>query len=263
MTAQSRIDDLASGSGSTAFPNIARSDVVDGLRARIADPTSLNQNAASLCGTAALLFCLLNDNPELYVQYVIDLYTTGSANLGTLTVSPGADCRRYNPPKNKIAAVDWIAMASLRDSENSAFDYQSADDETAGITMPHSLAKWFGALGYTDVRNVTNVLLTKGRSDIDSCDFLRRHGRWVCLFINAQMLETTTQASGSITPNHWVVLQSNAGIVDNALSISVYTWGSIRRVPLALAIPVNDFCKNFYGYVSALSNVAPLPANVG
>jgi hypothetical protein len=262
MTAQSRIDDFAGGSGSSAFPNIARSAVVDGLRLRVADPKSQNQSAASLCGPAALLYCLLNDSPELYVQYVIDLYTTGSASLGTLKVSPSKDCCRYSPPSNKIAAVDWIAMASLRDSENSVFDYESADDETAGITMPHSLAAWFRALGYTDVRNETNVLLTKDRSDIDDCNRLQRHGRWICLFINAQMLSASTQTSRSITPDHWAVLISNADVAHDALSISVYSWGDTQRVPMAGTLAVNHFCRNFYGYVSAFPQLVPLPPNV-
>jgi hypothetical protein len=251
MSAESLIDAFAAGSGSGAFPNVARGDVVDGLRARVADPQTQNQKASSLCGPSALLYCLLNDNPEVYVQYVVDLYTTGRANLGTLTVQPGTDCRRYRPPPDKIAAVDWIALASLRDSDNSILDYESVDDTAAGITMPHSLAAWFRALGYGDVRNVTNVFFTKDRSDIDACDQLQTHGRWVCLFINAQMLEAHTDESRSFTPDHWVVLESDASVVGDALSISVYTWGDIRRVPFAGTLAVNHFCRNFYGYVSA------------
>jgi hypothetical protein len=253
MSAQSRIDEFARGSGGGAFSNIARSDVVSGLRERIADPTSLDQSAASLCGPAALFYCLLNDRPETYVRFVIDLYTTGSANLGSLTVSPGSDCRRYRPPPDKIAAVDWIALASLRDSENSLIDYESADDTAGGVTMPHSLAAWFRALGYSDVRNETNVFFTKGRSDIDSCHTLRLHGRKVCLFVNAQILSAHSQASRSFSPNHWVVLTSSAGVVNNALSVNVYTWGDIRRVPAAGTLSVDQFCRNFYGYVSAFS----------
>ena len=56
---------------------------------------------------------MLNYKPELYVEYVIDLFTTGKARIGSLEVKPGTACRAYQPPKDKIAGVDWVALASL------------------------------------------------------------------------------------------------------------------------------------------------------
>ncbi len=248
------IDAFAAGTGGGVFLNIARNDVVAGLRTRVEDPTTLNQSASSLCGPAALLFCLLNDHPDIYAQYIVDLYTTGRGKLGTLIVGPSIACRLYKPG-NKIAAVDWIGLASLRDSENSALDYGSVEDTTAGITMPHSLAAWFRAIGYQDVHNKTNVFFTKGRSDIDDCDTLQTHGRWVSLFINDNMLEAHSDQSRSFSPNHWVVLKSGAVVQKDALQISVFTWGDIQQVPLGRPLPVKYFCRNFYGYVSAFDRL--------
>jgi hypothetical protein len=252
QTPQQMINGLASFTGTPAFPHIALADVVNGLNARIANPWTQDQKSSSLCGPSALLYCLLNDHPDQYVQYVIDLYTKGKAKLGTLGVHPGKDCRNYNPPSNKIAAVDWIALASLRDSENSVLDYQSVDDTTAGITMPHSLAAWFKALGYKNVCNVTNIFFTKGRNDIDSCNQQKWRGRWICLFINDQMLTDATAKSRSFAPDHWVVMNSVATTANDNVSVLFYTWGDPRwPVPRAGALAVKHFCRNFYGYVSA------------
>src|SRR4029079_18881235 len=113
------------------FPRIPLEDVVAGLRERVNDPRKQKQGAASLCGPAAFFYCVLNYKPELYVQYVIDLFTTGKARIGSLKVQPGPACRAYPPPRHRIAPVDWVALASLRDSDNMVLDIASVDDDVA------------------------------------------------------------------------------------------------------------------------------------
>jgi len=152
------------------FPRIHLEDVIAGLRERVTDPTKQNQGAASLCGPAAFFYCVLNYKPELYVQYVIDLFTTGKAHIGSLKVEPSLPCRVYQPPADKIAPVDWIALASLRDSENTIMDYASADDTVAGITRPGTLASWFRDIGYQNVRDDTNYYFCKGAKEIQAFD---------------------------------------------------------------------------------------------
>src|ERR1700758_4038487 len=99
-------------------PRIQQADVVSGMIDRVKDPTKQNQADANLCGPAAFLYCLLNEHPDYYVGYVIDLFLTGKARIGALKVEPSLDCRYSTPPKGRIDPVDWIALASLRDSEN-------------------------------------------------------------------------------------------------------------------------------------------------
>jgi hypothetical protein len=103
--ALSLVNNLPPLSKSPPFPHIAAADVVAGLRDRVNDPHKQDQGAASLCGPAAFFYVLLNFKPELYVQYVIDLFTTGRARIGALTVEPSHGCRSYNPPPAKISGV--------------------------------------------------------------------------------------------------------------------------------------------------------------
>ena len=77
--ALSLIDKFPPLSKGRPFPRIDQADVVAGLRERVNDPHKQAQGAASLCGPAAFFYRVLNFKPELYVQYVIDLFTTGKA----------------------------------------------------------------------------------------------------------------------------------------------------------------------------------------
>jgi len=251
--ALSLVDAFEPGGHEKGFARIARKDVADGLRVRIKDPSKQDQSAASLCGPAAFLYCVLEEMPHLYTQYVIDLYRTGEARLGDLHIKPSAGCRGYQPPPSKIHPVDWIALASLRDSENSLLDYSSADDTAAGITMPHTLASWFNKLKWRAVRNNTNVYFLKGRGSVNDCirDFDHSH---ICLFINMQMLELLKFAHHSVTPNHWVVLTKKMNVQNGTIKFGVYTWGSLRDIPFTGTYPLDAFYRNFYGYVSAVPN---------
>jgi hypothetical protein len=249
--ALSLVTAFAPGGHGRGFARINRADVVDGLRVRIQQPFKVDQSAASLCGPAAFFYCLLEEHPELYAQYVIDLYNAGEAYINGLHVKPSAGCRGYAPPPAKIHPVDWIALASLRDSENTLLDYSSADDTAAGITMPHSLANWFNKIGWRGVRNNTNVFFTKGRDEINECARDFNAGRRVCLFINMQMLDAFKFAHHSVTPDHWVVLTKRPTIQNDLLSFGVYTWGDLRDIPRTGGYPLDGFYRNLYGYVSS------------
>jgi hypothetical protein len=232
------------------FPRISEADIVTGLHDRVIDPTKQNQGTAGLCGPAAFFYCVLNYKPELYVQYVIDLLTTGKARIGSLEVKPGTGCRVYQPPPDKIAAVDWVALASLRDSDNFIMDLSSVDDELSCGSMPGDVANWFRQIGYRDVRDDTNLYFCKGRKEIEAFDRDMRFNRDVCLFINDNMLDEHTNRLKSTFVNHWVVVDEPPEIKGDRISLSVYTWGAVQRIPQVGSLSLAEFSRNFYGYVS-------------
>jgi hypothetical protein len=250
------IQDFAAGTGDGVFPKISRKEVVDGLRERVNDPVTQNQNQSSLCGPSVLLFALLNDAPDVYIQYVVNLWTKGVGALGSVTVTPSKGCRNYKPPADKIAPVDWIALASLRDSENTLWDYSSADDESSGITRPEILQSWFKALNFRNVRNETNFVFTKGQSDIDAANKLYTEGNWVCLLIDGDVLTSPQKKGRSLYPDHWVVMRSKIRFGDGP-PMRVYSWGKIMTIPDLGTMTADDFCKKFYGYVAARPVVDP------
>ncbi len=239
-----------------AFSKIDRLDFRLTLDARRANPGTINQSKASLCGPASLMYSLACDKSNVYAQYATDLFETGKANLGKLRVTPGADCRNYNP-FGKISAADWVTLASLRDSENAFFDYDEADDELAGITLPGQLADWFESVGYSEVSNETNLYFTKGEDDFREAADLLSRGYRVCLFVDLNGVDTANRRGPLrqvfTTANHWVVLKSVSLLSSSALKFTIYTWGNdTHAVPKAgSTMSMDHWLQNFYGYVAA------------
>jgi len=242
-------------SGRGHWLTLDRDEVGVGILMRLAYPGLVDQNQASLCGPAAFLFSELQDHPGYYVGFAIDIYEKGTARLGSLSITPSAAVRQYSPPSWKIDPVDWLTMASLRDSENWFFTYDTADKEFAGATTPFELVWWFTKAGYSDVKNDTN--LARHQRDTDNMDEASRlfsAGYRVCLLIDYEMLETRTQAeSGSALAEdrHWVVLRSRIDRSAGNVKMTIFTWGQENReVPKSGVLPLDDFLMNYYGYVA-------------
>lgn len=262
-TPQQRAEEIvrrfAARPGGGVFTSISRRRVADGLRVRIYAPSAIDQGTSSLCGPASLLFDVATRDPETYVQYVISLYESGVARIGQIEVRPGTDLKAFDPGRN-VEASDWIALASLRDSENWFFDYQEDSDALAGITLPGELERWFERAGYTEVVNDARAIVDKDEDCLRRADEHYRRGFRVCLFIHSNMLSPSTQGSGSATADHWVVQTSRVlfgataleGEMKKTVSLHVFTWGEGRRpVPQAGVLPLDDFLDNFYGFVAA------------
>lgn len=247
---------------------IRRDALADGLIVRINDPKQISSAASQLCGAASVIYSLAQADPSAYAQLAIDLFEKGEGKVKSLTIKPSPDLRKTAVPGGNDPA-DWIVLASLRDSENWLFTYHgdgrwnipflgSADDAKA-IQMPHTVAAWFTSFGYSDVKNVTNLLFTKDWDDVRDADKLYRSGYKVCLFISANMLYTSSQGDASTVPDHWIVmaspvLSSTIHLDPTAtISATVYTWGALRDIHEnpSKKMTVKQFLSNFYGYVAA------------
>jgi hypothetical protein len=243
------------GAGRGQWLHLDRDEVGVGMLMRLAYPGLVDQNQASLCGPAAFLFAELQDHPGDYVWFARQLYDNGTARLRGLVVTPDPAVRQYSPPSWKIDPVDWLTMASLRDSESWFFTYDTADKEFAGATTQYELARWFDKAGYSDVRDDVN--LARHQRDTDNLDEASRlfsAGYRVCLFIDYQMIETEKQAeSGSRLglDRHWIVLRSRIDRSSGNVKMTIHTWGNENReVPQSGLLPLDDFLKNYYGYVA-------------
>lgn len=257
--AEELVDLFAARAGRGVFTSISRKRVADGLRVRVWAPSAINQGTSSLCGPASLLFDVATRDPEAYVRYVTALWETGQGRIGRIDVRPGTDLKAFDPGRN-VEASDWIALASLRDSENWFFDYQEDSDALAGITLPGELEGWFKKAGYTEVVNDARAIVDKDEACLRRADDYFRKGFRVCLFIHSNMLSPSTQGNGSATADHWVVQTGRVtfgvtmieGKPATTVSLRIFTWGEGRRaVPQAGVLPLDDFLDNFYGFVAA------------
>lgn len=256
---------------SGVWSGVTKADVVAGLRDRLNNANHVSSRKLNLCGPAAFVRNLVMDDPVNYVKIVVGLFEDGRAYVGSKTIKPSKDLLKYTPPA-KVAAdtthnlgeafnrADWIILASLRDSDNSFFDFQSVDDSVAGITMPHTMVSWFKEMGYTDIKNETNLLAHKDLANAKEASRLFSNSYKICLFINADMLDTNKQTSWSLTPDHWVVLVSRMTFTGTGLDadpaacveFQVFTWGKVQSVPQVAtkSLSIRDFLSNYYGYVA-------------
>jgi hypothetical protein len=239
----------AAGGGSD-WLHITRSSLVTGLRDRLANPNNIDTRHVNLCGPGAFFRCLAIDDPVMYADAVINLWLTNKALIGKREFKAGSSLRLAAPGATE--PVDWVPLASLRDDENTFVRYDSTKGDLSGLTMPAAMVKWFTEAGYSDVKNVTNVVFTKDLENLQRADRLRAQGYRVCLLINSDMLKTATQSDHSFFPDHWVVLTDPVRVADGRLTTKVQSWGGIMPIPAAGGVmSASTFQNNYYGYVAA------------
>jgi hypothetical protein len=247
--------DFLKRSGNGFWPHLDRDEVGVGLLLRVAKPSLLNQGQANLCGPAAFLFNLLSDQPGEYARYAIDMYEKGAARIDYLLVKPSSDLRSFRLLPGTTDPIDWITMASLRNSEDWFLHFDSIHGTLSGATTQLEMAWWFNRAGYSDIRQEANF--TRHQRDADNMDEasqLWAAGYRVCLLIDDLMLSASEQAqSGSalFMDRHWIVLRSKIDRSGGNVKMKIFTWGEEDyQVPKGGPLPLDRFLENYYGYVA-------------
>jgi hypothetical protein len=251
-----------------AFPKLRKEDIVNGLRARVAVPSIINQAGLNACGPAAAAYIFASTDIVGYTKMAIDLYKYGEASSGSYTVEAGSDLRSHGPDDytnwgtaGKPEPIDWMVLSSMRDSENWWFDFEGGPSETfSAITMPGEMDEWLeDFIGFKDVVDDTNLVFTKSVDHLMKVNSEYSSGKFVILFINANMIAGATKkaakkAAKGITerviagsPDHYVVLRSNVTVTENSVSMEIWTWGG--RITIS---PTKEiFESNYYGAIFA------------
>ncbi|HLG17536.1 MAG TPA: hypothetical protein VJH03_24040 [Blastocatellia bacterium] len=266
MSKQSAIDlvnKFKSQGGPSAWPNVNRAALADGLIERINNPNMINQRGTPLCGPASFVRAVATDNPDGYAQAAIDLFTRGTTKLGSLDIRPGTELKQSSPQGNTNAA-DWVMLGSVRDSANWFLSLAGwLGGSFAGVTRAATMEQWFRDTGYTKIVNITYYAL----KPIPSVLAVEAHraskyfsrGYKVVLLIDMDMLDADSQDDlVSMYPDHWVALNStirDGGITsyDAPVSFNVYSWGSPVSVPVRASKPLlkRDFLHKYYGFIAA------------
>src|SRR5215467_3949498 len=205
-TATALINAFAAASGTGAWPSLNRATLAKQLNSKLATPDSVNQAQTPFCGAAAFVRALVISKPDDYAQAAIDLFNTGEAKIGSLSIKPGNTTRNSAPQKSTDQA-DWLMLAGIRDSGNTLLSAAGLlGGNAAGITLPGTLAEWFTSAGFT-VINKCDVLQTI--PVVRACQITEansyRSGYHVILFIDENVMEATNQADEtSMYPDHWV-----------------------------------------------------------
>jgi len=279
-------------SGSLKFECIdkdKRKEFTKSLKDRMENPRLINQGITPLCGPAAFMHCAAKDKRNDYVHYVLDLVEKGEGKLGNLRVKPGSAC--LNSTSIGCDPVDWVALASLRDSTNRFWSMRSYKSEVAGITTGGGLAYWFNATGWYHAANFSFHQSLKNQSRFKHLlDMNQRADGHICLLIRSAIITNYSSTDTGFkkwngsgapktyfgTPDHWIVLDGRASIgqkeyqgsanlnldelINKPLRFKFWTWGNKGGVEGKPCCAIDDRVSNitpasflpyYYGYVSA------------
>lgn len=223
-----------------------------------------DQGDASLCGPAVFFYILLKDRPDIYTEYIKNLWNDGVSYLGKFKIEPSkAVCHPINytekSGKTRISAIDWISMASLRDEDNIYLDYGSPDYQFSGLTMPSGIVKWMKALN-SDVIYNKMTLFSWARRNVLELSCLVGPGCHVVVLINHGLL----LGGSSGIPTHWVVWESNVIVVstqkpidentsdEELVDIKIFSWGDVgmaSQYGFGSGLTLKKLCSYIYGGV--------------
>ncbi|MCQ4104446.1 hypothetical protein NOG67_06295 [Erwinia persicina] len=231
------------------------------LASRINHSSYPNQGDTSLCGPAAFFYCLLMDRPDVYKQAVNELWMYGKTKIGALNIVPGNGCRHptgtfYDAYGERVKGIDWITLASLRDSDNSIFSYDEIGDQVSGITLWGGLTEWFVSAGYE--KEFSNVGLSHVNiKDLSVLNEFIEKGCRVVTLISAGMLDGFD--SVITAKNHWIVwgdpIKTQHGEIislatneNELVQLKLFSWGKVKN-QIKENIALSVVMKSIFGGV--------------
>lgn len=187
------------------------------------------------------------DRSDLYQQVVKELWESGETKIGTLKIKPSNGCRhpsKFFRENNelKIPPIDWMTLASLRDSENNLFSYDSPDDKAQGITAAGDLKTWFEKSGakilYDINTNITTQIIGPHLTLADLCclnSYIRLDTHVVVLIASSLLL----YGGESTTKDHWIVWTDKLKLLNGQeiteqtsltekVQLELFSWGKVK-----------------------------------
>ncbi|WP_151816010.1 hypothetical protein [Acinetobacter soli] len=218
-----------------------------GLQSRLNEPLP-NQDQTSLCGPAAYFFCLINLSPSRYKLAVKQLWETGQTKIGELDIKPSQDgCRRVrNFHKQldgypRVPPIDWMMLASLRESENITLKLNDPEQEVPGITTPMELERWFRKSGFNVAASYPIKMGGYDRDFIASINSkYAGPNYYIVTLISASLLDSGVSSGTNIFPDHWIVwtdklrdlngqpINKSSSSYDTKVTLKMFTWGENR-----------------------------------
>lgn len=253
----------------TANDPFEKSKIIEQLRVRVARahgqtmPSSMfvpiypHQSDTSLCGPATFFYALLLDRPDLYTQAITELWETGETTIGLLYIKPSYGCRNpknlsYRREGDRVLAIDWISLASLRDSENNLMEYDSPDDKVPGITPPWTIESWFARAGASEVFSDIQFSSTSLPRFLELLTYLGPQHH-VASLVSASMVEGGIGAG----KNHWIIWEDLPKASSGAITIitptneqitdsRLFSWGNVGH-QVTRGFTVRQLLSNVFG----------------
>jgi hypothetical protein len=243
------IEQFVQSNQASAWSCLDKTEVLTGMLARLRDPFQVKQGSQPFCGPAVVVFELIRKQPERYVQLCRELFEQGTF-LGRHRPIVASKRLRTCKGDLRIAQVDWLVLATLRDRTNWVVPVDpnapKLIQNLAGITVPWDVTGWMkNLLDYDEVRHYHTpfggelATLQRAQQAIDQ-------GGVAMALIDMGLLDYKVPCFSY--PNHWVSLLGNVQLEERAC-LNCYSWGR----EIALQGDRREFQRHLWG-VSIATN---------
>ncbi len=238
-------DGLRRSGNRGVWPQFGYETIKRQLEARVANPYTIDQAQAPLCGPTVAVFELARTNPNRYLQLARELFETGYLPLigNTIEVPEGL---REDATGGGMAEIDWMFAATLRNDANALLRVRS--DLLGGVrgaTLSGAMQDWSRQLlGMTRVEDIS----TETGGELDA---IRRAGEVVAngghAFLQVEARPLLRNGSDRLHYDHWLPLLSEPGIRGNQIAFATYSWGE----SICVDVDLDTFRDSFHGVIIA------------
>ncbi len=245
------IDEFAKSSTPGVWAFLDKGTIVADLRSRVNDPFQINQGGQPFCGPAAVLFELVRKQPLRYVRICQSLFETGYFQAASHWISAPNELKQASRGDLHMSQVDWMVLATLRQSENLLFAVEPNAPELirnlAGMTKSWEMRGWIKEiLGYRKSEYYHAYLMNDERALSQTATAIQAGGVAFALITAEGMLQTDPPPIPF--PSHWVAVLGNVAVTNGQVSLDVYTWSKKLHLDLTLS----SFKKYFWAAVTGI-----------
>ena len=186
------------------------------------------QWGTELCGPAAIAYDLFLADPTTYLSSIVALFDVGECPVGGLYLRPSKRIKQSY--REKITAIDWMLLASMRAERNKYFRVDDESSWPAFFTTPADMLSWLRRIYpyecvYQRLRVTRKDSQQAHRRAI--AEALRKRTRSFFL-IDAKLIKPRA-GSNRISRLHWIVIKPGSAVWSKdgkEVKVTFFTWGS-------------------------------------
>ncbi|BAU15184.1 hypothetical protein LEP3755_57410 [Leptolyngbya sp. NIES-3755] len=251
QAAMSAIDAFEQSSAAGVWACLDKATIVAELRSRVSNPFQVDQGGQPFCGPASVLFELVRKQPSRYVQICQNLFESGGFQ-GTTQWIRADEPLRENVDRNlRMSQVDWMVLATLRESETLLFPVEPNAPELirnlTGMTKSWEIKGWIRELlGYSRTNYHLAYLFDDVNAMNQSIEAIQAGGVAMLLITAEGLLQNNPPLIPF--PSHWVTLLGGFSVNGDRVSFDVYTWAK----QVTIQTDMNSFKKYFWASVTGM-----------
>jgi hypothetical protein len=232
------------------WPFLDKATLLVELRDRVQNPFQVSQGGQPFCGPAVVLFELVRTQPVKYVQFCESLFNTGQFHGKTKSIVASEKLRHASRGNLLMSQVDWMVLATMRESENRLFPVEPNAPELirnlAGMTKSWELMGWIREiLDYPQVKYNQAYLFNDLSALQEASDTLQAGGIAIALITAETLLQNKPMPP---LPTHWIGILGGVQIDRRQVHFDLYTWSQ----KLTLSTDLESFRKYFWLTITAL-----------